>query len=86
MKKIQMFMFDGCPHCKRALEIMDVLFAGHPEYREIPFEMTDERQKPDYADGFDYYYVPTFFVGGEKLHEGMPNEAAIAAVFASAME
>ncbi len=38
-----------------------------------PIEETDE---PEVADRFDYYYVPTFFVGDVKVHEGgiLPDE------------
>ena len=32
--------------------------------------MIEESEQPDVADRYDYYYVPTFYVGGEKVHEG----------------
>ena len=32
--------------------------------------MIEESEQPDVADRYDYYYVPTFYVGGRKVHEG----------------
>jgi glutaredoxin len=77
-------MFEACPHCQNAIKWMDELFKKHPEYREIPFEMTDEKKDPEYADKFDYYYVPTFYVGEEKVHEGIANFEIINSVFEKA--
>ena len=86
MKTITFFMFDGCPHCKRAQELIDAIVASHPDYARIPITKIDERLQPEIADRYDYYYVPTFFVGGEKLHEGVPSREAIERVFARALE
>ena len=85
MKEIHMFMFESCPHCQNALKWMDELFKENPEYRNVPFKMTDELIEPEYADGFDYYYVPTYYVDGEKLHEGVASLEIIRRVFDSAM-
>ena len=86
MKDIKMFMFETCPHCRKAREFMAEILAAHPEYKEIPFEMVDEKKHPEIADKYDYYYVPTFFVGGEKVHEGVPTKEAVEAVFKKASE
>ena len=32
--------------------------------------MIEESEQPEVADAFDYYYVPTFYVDGVKVHEG----------------
>ena len=84
MKTIKMFMFDGCPHCRRAQELIDEILKAHPEYAKVPVEIIDERLHPEIADKYDYYYVPTLFVGGEKLMEGAPSREAIEKVFARA--
>ena len=41
----------------------------HPEFQPIEIEMIEENQHPDIADQYDYYYVPTFYVDGVKVHE-----------------
>ena len=74
MKKITMFMFASCPHCKLALKCLDELKAAHPEYAAVPFEMIDERKQPDVAEMYDYYYVPTFYVDGEKRYILCPDQ------------
>ena len=32
--------------------------------------MIEESEQPEAADRYDYYYVPTFYVGDVKVHEG----------------
>ena len=84
MKELKMFMFEGCPHCKRAKEMISELLAGHPEYKDVPFVMIDEKKEPEVADKYDYYYVPTFFVGSEKIAEGVPTEEGVEKAFSTA--
>ncbi|MEF9919478.1 glutaredoxin family protein [Anaerorhabdus sp.] len=69
MKKIKMFMFDGCPHCKKALTLLDEL-KKEDKYSNVEIEMIDEHKNPEIADQYDYYYVPTFYVDEVKVHEG----------------
>ena len=85
MKQITMFVFEGCPHCRRAREMIIEIFAEHPEYAKIPFMIIDERKNPDIADQHDYYYVPTFYVDDVKMMEGVPTKEAIEKVFAKAL-
>ena len=85
MKEVKLFMFEGCPHCRRAQELIDAILAEHPEYARVPLTVIDERLHPEVADQHDYYYVPTLFVGGEKLMEGAPSREAIEKVFARAV-
>ena len=34
MKELKMFMFEGCPHCKRADEMIAALLAARPQLLE----------------------------------------------------
>ena len=86
MKEVKLFMFEGCPHCRRAQELMAEILKENPGYARVPLAVIDERVHPEIAEKYDYYYVPTFFVGGEKLMEGVPSRAAIEQVFARAVE
>ena len=79
-----MFMFEGCPHCKKAKEMIAEIFAQRPEYAEIPFIVIDENKNPEVAKEYDYYYVPTIYAGEEKMMEGVPTKEAIEKVFAKA--
>lgn len=42
----------------------------NPEYRNIPIELVEETLQAELADTYDYYYVPTFYIDGKKMHEG----------------
>ena len=69
MKEIVMFYRDDCGYCDMAFRALEELERVHPEYAEIPFRKVEETQDPDYADKFDYYATPTFYVGEEKIFE-----------------
>ena len=68
------------------MRIMDVLFAENPEYLSLEIEKIDETVHPEIADKYDYYYVPTYYVGDEKLHEGAATVKKIRRVFDAALE
>ncbi|MDR3553108.1 MAG: thioredoxin family protein [Clostridia bacterium] len=84
MKKITMFTMEACPFCRQALGMIETLRAENPAYADVEIEMIDEVEHPDIADRYDYWYVPTFYVGGEKLHEGVPTPEKVEAVFRAA--
>ena len=85
MQEVLMMVMAGCPHCRRAKEMMEALFERNPIFRTVPLRVVDETLEPDFAATLDYYYVPTFYVGPNKRHEGVPTEEAIEAVFAEAL-
>ena len=66
MKPVKLFYLKNCPFCKKALRYIEEAKAAHPELAEVEIEMIEESEQPGVADGFDYYYVPTFYVDGEK--------------------
>ena len=86
MKDILLFYLPGCPHCKLALRLQEELLAEHPEWRDIPFQKVDESRAPALADAYDYYYVPTYYVDGRKVHEGHAERADVEKVFRLAVE
>lgn len=85
MKDILLFMMKSCPHCKLALKLQEELLDQNPQWRGIPFKMVDEREEVAFANAHDYYYVPTYYVDGVKVHEGHAERADIEAVFGAAM-
>lgn len=86
MKQVKMMMLDSCPHCKHALEMMDRLKKQYPEFESVEIEIIEENWEPEKTQGYDYWYVPTYFVGDVKVHEGVPSLAAVEEVFRVAME
>lgn len=80
MQKLTFFLMPGCPHCKRAEQWLEELCEQNPSYREIEIERVDETREKERAEQYDYFYVPCFYLGEEKLHEGAASLDAIRAV------
>lgn len=84
-KPVRMMILENCPHCRRAFQMMEELKAVHPEYEQVEIEVIDEARQPELAESLDYYYVPTFFVDGVKVHEGVPSMEAVDRMFREAL-
>ncbi|WP_050638029.1 glutaredoxin family protein [Candidatus Stoquefichus sp. SB1] len=78
---MKLFYLENCPHCKRARAWMEELYQENSAYRQIPIEMIEESQQAELADSYDYYYVPCFFDGDQKLHEGVASKEIIRSLF-----
>lgn len=85
MKEILLFKLKGCPHCRLALKLQEQLLEEHPEWRDIPLRVIDEREEKALADQYDYYYVPCYYVDGVKVHEGHAEREDIEKVFQAAL-
>ncbi len=70
MKRVQLFYLKNCPFCKKALQYIDTVKASVPELADLQIELIEESEEPAVADQYDYYYVPTFYINGVKVHEG----------------
>ncbi len=68
--KLTLFYLRNCPFCKRTLQYIDEIKAEHEELRAVEIELIEESEQSEVADRYDYYYVPCFYLGEEKLHEG----------------
>lgn len=69
MANLTLFIQPNCPFCKKAFAYIDEL-KQEDKYKAIDIEIVDELVEVERADTFDYYYVPTFYQGDKKLHEG----------------
>ena len=74
MKKITLFYLADCPYCHFAQRAVKELVEEDSVYGEIEIDWIEESRRPDIADRYDYYYVPTIFYGQEKLYEAHPSE------------
>lgn len=75
MRKVTCFHLQNCPYCKQAKKVLADLIAENPAYKEVTIEWIEEREEPDIAAKYDYYYVPSMFIGQEKLYEARPLES-----------
>ena len=51
-----------------------------PRYQNLRITKIDEGENPELADQYDYYYVPTFYLGAQKKLEGALTRAQIQAL------
>ncbi|MBR5743474.1 MAG: glutaredoxin [Clostridia bacterium] len=74
MKNVTIFYLENCPYCKNARRALASLLEEKPAYAAIPVRWVEESRERELADRYDYYYVPTVFLGEEKLYEAHPSE------------
>ena len=86
MKPVKLFYLKNCPFCRKALRYIDEVKAAHPELAAVGIELIEESEQPAVADGYDYYYVPTFYVDGVKVHEGGIYPDEVEAILRKAMK
>lgn len=73
LKKVKFLYLESCGYCRNAQKAIDELKSRNPEYESIEIEKIEESLHPEIARQFDYWYVPTFFVDGEKIFEARPG-------------
>ena len=75
MKKIVCFYLEDCPYCHKAKKAYAELTTENPKLAEVPIEWVEEsREKPTELKNFNYYYVPTLYVGDDKVYEASPSD------------
>jgi hypothetical protein len=63
---------------------MEELKKENPKYEDVEIKIIDEEREPDIAKKYDYYYVPTYYIGSTKVHEGAASKEIINKVFEKA--
>ena len=86
MKPITYFYLKECPFCKKAFRYIEELKREHPELQTVEIDTVEESEQPEIAARYDYYYVPTFYVDGKKVHEGGIFKEEMEAVLRKALE
>ena len=62
------------------------LKAERPEFQAVEVKIVDENREKAFADSLDYWYVPTYFVDGVKVHEGVPTVDKVRKVYERALD
>ena len=86
MKELTYFYLSDCPYCHEANRLIEALIKENPEFQAVKISAHEERAEKKLADSYDYYYVPCFFLGKEKLHEGAATKEKMRAVLARGLE
>ena len=87
-----MFYLPGCPYCRQAERLIEELCEEHPEYQKIRIRRVNEVLERALAEQYNYWYVPSFFLCGEKLYEADSGDDAavvkekLAGVFQQALK
>ena len=84
-KPILYFMLPTCPYCRRANRYLRELMDENPEFRDLEIRTVDESREVDFANSYDYYYVPTFYVDNRKICEGVLEKEDVRSVLEQAM-
>lgn len=85
MKPVLMFMMKSCPYCREALNWMEALKKENASYGDVDISIIDEADHPEIAEKYHYYYVPTYFVDGVKVHEGECSKDIVRSIFEKAL-
>ena len=86
MKKLTIFKLKYCGYCKRALQYVDECIAENPEFGRLDIVQIDEREQYQLARQYDYFYVPTFYIEDEKVHEGAVTCEQVRSILKRAFE
>lgn len=79
------FYLPHCPHCKLAARCLGDLQRENPAYAAVAVNWIDESAEKALADSYDYWNVPCFYLGREKLFEGHMEKADVKAVLDAAL-
>jgi len=80
MQPLTLFYLKFCPYCHEAKAYIEELMKEE-RYQKIEIQWINEGKERALADTYDYYYVPTFYLGRKKLHEGAMSKEDVRKVF-----
>ena len=83
--ELTFFYLKACPYCAQAFEMLDQLRREFPEFDRIPICMIEESDSPEIASRYDYWLVPAFFAGRQKLHEGALQKEKLRRILTEAL-
>ena len=75
MKKLTFIYLKECPYCKKAMKAFDALLNANDEYKKVEIDAVEEGENPDRIASLDYYHVPTYYIGDDKLFEASPGDS-----------
>lgn len=75
MKKLTFIYLKECPYCMKAMKAFDALLGANEEYKKVEIDAVEEGENSDRIATLDYYHVPTYYLGDEKLFEASPGDS-----------
>lgn len=86
MVELTYFYLKQCPYCRKADSFIDELIKENPDFSKIKIIKIEESENPVLANKYNYFYVPCFWLGDEKLHEGASTKEQIKNVLITSLE
>ena len=86
MKEITYFYLKTCPYCRQADRLIQELIEKEPQFAAVSIRKIEEREHAEIADQYSYYFVPCFYIGKEKMMEGVPSLEQVRKTFQAALE
>ncbi len=86
MAKLTYFYLPGCPHCRLANRCIEELVNEDERFKGVEIERIDESAQKALAAKYDYWYVPCFYMGQEKIHEGHAEKTDVKKVLEQALK
>jgi len=80
-EELKLFILPNCPYCLEVLGFIKILKSEESKYKDIEVTIIDEQKNFGVAAKYNYYYVPSFYLGHIKLHEGAATKNKVAAIF-----
>ncbi len=74
--ELKMFYQPGCPYCRQAENVISRLTEAEPALASVRIRRVDETAERALAEQYDYWHVPSFFLGERKLYEAQPGDSA----------
>jgi len=84
MQPLTYFYLQFCPYCNQAKTFMEELMQEE-RYKNIEIHWINEAKEAELAKQYDYYLVPTFYLGQTKLFEGIMKKEDVRKVFETAL-
>lgn len=75
MSELTLFYLEDCPYCHNARRALEQLRQEEPRYGEVPVTWIEESHTPELSRQYDYWYVPSVFLGKRRLYEAHPGES-----------
>ncbi len=75
MRELTLFHLTDCPYCRNARAALEQLRQEDSRYARVPVTWIEESQAPEVCRQYDYWYVPSVFLGERKLYEAHPGES-----------
>ena len=75
LEEYHRFLYERLPLLQGRQRSLAELIEENPAYRQVAVDWYEESEHPEVVQGHSYYYVPSMFIGTEKLYEAQPGQS-----------